>query len=105
MKTAQSSPQLVEVIGRIPPEVLVKLEAAMTGLETSLLTFDPMMKEHLRESHRLLVSYPETVHLLDDSEIAQLLTAAQEHMKVRIVSEAAKGKGGAKKAKPSVDDL
>lgn len=105
MKNLETTPELASIIGAIPPEVMVKLQSELGALEASLLAFDPQMKNHLRESHRLLISYPETVHLLEDNEISGLLAAAQKHMQVQIVSEAAKGKGSAKKTKPSVDDL
>lgn len=88
----------------IPPEQLERLQVALSNLESALLAHDPQMPHHLAASHRVLVGYPETVHLLDDEEIKRLIAAAQEHTRTQIVSEAAKGKGGTKK-KVSVDDL
>jgi hypothetical protein len=104
MKTIESNPELGPLMSKIPEDVMSKLKTALSGLESALLEADPKMKDHLRESHRLLISYPETVHLLDDSEISDLLKSAQRHMQVQIISEAAK-KTSAKKTKPSVDDL
>lgn len=89
---------------RIPSDILEKLQFEMASLEGKLLAQDPEMKGHLAATHRLLISYPESVHLLDDSGVALLIQAAQKHMQVSIVSEVAKGKGKAK-AKPSVEDL
>lgn len=89
---------------RIPPEQLERLQAALLSLESALLAKDPLLPQHLAASHRVLVSYPETVHLLDDAEIAKIVEAQQQHTMTRIVSDAAKGKSGGKK-KVSVDDL
>ena len=61
-----------------------------------------MMPQHLRQSHSLLIQYPETVNLLEDSEVALLIGAAKEHTKIEIV----KGKAPSAKAKkPSASDL
>lgn len=82
--------------GKIPEQIMVDLAMKMASLEKALLEKDPEMPNHLRESHRLLITYPESVHLLDDSEIHTLISAAEEHTKVRIVQEAAKSKSGRK---------
>jgi len=84
-------------------DVVAKLTMSLASLEQALLAKDPMMPRHLRESHQLLTSYPETVHLLDDDEIARLISAAQIHTGIEIVKAAA-SKGGSRK-KISVDDL
>lgn len=104
MKQIESKPELV---GVIPADVMSKLADELSSLESKLLEKDPEMKNHLRESHRLLITYPETVHLLDDPEIALLLDAAQKIMLTNIVSETAGKKPSTRagKAKPSVDDL
>lgn len=105
MSTQLLKPEVaVEIQSKIPSDILDKLNFEMASLEEKLLKLDPEMKNHLRETHRLLISYPESVHLLDDSGVALLIQAAQKHMSVSIVSETAKGKG-AKKPKMSVDDL
>jgi len=101
MHPIESKPELV---GRIPLDVMNKLTAELQGLEARLLANDPEMKNHLRESHRLLITYPETVHLLEDEEINKLLDAAQKITTVRVVSDTAKSSRAPKK-KPSVDDL
>jgi len=94
-----------DAVSKVPADILAKLQMEMNGLETKLLALDPEMKNHLRESHRLLISYPETVHLLNDEGVALLIQAAKQHMKVEIVKEAAKGKGASTKKKLSTDDL
>lgn len=93
------------IVDKIPPTVLEDLKMKLASLEKSLLDKDPLMPNHLRESHRLLITYPETVHLLDDEGVAKLIQAAEEYTKTRIISEAAKGKGGGKKSKVDVNDL
>lgn len=75
----------------IPHDILSKLEMNLASLEKSLLDKDAMMPQHLRNVHSLLISYPETVHLLEDSEIARIIDAAQVHTKTEIVKAAAKG--------------
>lgn len=87
----------------LPPDVVSKLTMSLASLEQALLEKDPMMPRHLRESHQLLITYPETVHLLDDDEIARLISAAQIHTGIEIVKAAA-AKGGSRK-KISADDL
>jgi len=101
MLTTEQKPALA---GTISQDTMQKLQTALTSLESALLAKDPEMRNHLRESHRLLINYPETVHLLEDSEIATLLDAAQKIMLTNIVSEPAK-KAKSTRAKPSVDDL
>lgn len=102
MKSLSSLPEAHQQ--RIPPEQLERLQAALLSLETALLAKDPLLPQHLAASHRVLVSYPETVHLLDDAEIAKIVEAQQQHTMTQIVSDAAKGKSGGKK-KVTVDDL
>jgi len=87
----------------LPPDVVAKLTMSLASLEQALLDKDPMMPKHLKESHQLLISYPETVHLLDDDEIARLISAAQIHTGIEIVKATA-AKGGSRK-KISADDL
>lgn len=90
----------------IPKDVLDRLETSLASLDAALLAKDPMMPQHLRNTHSILVSYPETVHLLDDAEIAKIIDAAEVHTKTEIVKAAAKGAstGGTRK-KVSVSDL
>lgn len=88
----------------IPLDILARLETSLSNLEAALLAKDPQMPQHLRESHRLLISYPETVHLLDDAQIAKLIEAAVVHTNTEIVkATAAKGRKAASKV--TVDDL
>ena len=87
----------------LPPDVVSKLTMALAQLEQSLLEKDPMMPQHLRASHQLLISYPETVHLLDDDEIARLISAAQIHTGIEIVKLNTPKTAGRKKV--TADDL
>lgn len=91
--------------GRIPADIMQSLIGKLADLEGALLKQDPLMANHLRESHRLLITYPETTHLLDDDEVARLIVAAEEFTKTRIISEAAKSKGSGKKTKIDVSEL
>lgn len=87
----------------LPPDVVAKLTMSLAQLEQALLEKDPMMPSHLRASHQLLISYPETVHLLDDDEIARLISAAQIHTQIEIV-KAGTARAGSRK-KITADDL
>jgi len=88
----------------VPPDVMARLTQSLDALNTALLAKDPQMPIHLRESHRVLVAYPETVHLLDDTEIARLIHGAVVHTNTAIVKEKL---SPTKKAasKVTVDDL
>lgn len=87
----------------IPSDVLDKLRMSLASLEQSLLAKDPLMPRHLKSTHELLLTYPETVHLLDDGEIAKLIDGAKIHANVEIVKASVPKTGGRKKA--SADDL
>lgn len=105
MKPIELVPQALQsVISALPAQVMQDLQMKMAEFEAALLARDPMMKHHLESTHRVLITYPETVHLLDNTEIAKLLDGAQELMKIQIVQNAAKGKGASKK-KVGVEDL
>ena len=80
----------------LPNDILQKLSMSMASLESALLTKDPQMPQHLQESHRLLLSYPETVHLLEDADIAALIKAAENLTNTQIVRDAVKGKASNK---------
>lgn len=91
----------------IPDDVLQRLSDSMKKLEDALLHLDPNMPNHLRESHKLLTSYPETVPLLDDKEIQNLILAAQVYTNTKIVeSKTTKAKAAASKvSRMSADDI
>lgn len=90
----------------IPADVMSKLEMALASLEQSLLAKDAMMPQHLRSTHSLLITYPETVHLLNDSEIALIIDAAEVHTKTEIVKPGAtKSAGAGSRKKLGADDL
>lgn len=98
--------QLMKTSDTIPQDIMTRLEQSLGQLEQALLAKDPMMPQHLRNTHSLLVSYPETVHLLDDAEIARIIDAAEVHTKTEIVKAVAAGKssGGSRK-KVDIGDL
>lgn len=89
----------------LPPDILARLETSLADLEQSLLNQDPLISNHLRNSHSILVAYPETVHLLSDSDIARLISAAQIHTKVEIVKATAPKTAKAVAKKASVADF
>lgn len=89
----------------VPPDVMSRLEMSLASLETSLLNKDPMMPQHLRNTHSILIGYPETVHLLDDAEIARIIDAAEVHTKTEIVKATAAKKSTGPKVKLSAGDL
>ena len=91
-------------VDTIPPDVLDRLDSHLASLEQALLEKDPMMPQHLRNTHSILISYPETVHLLEDHEIARLINAAEIHTKTEIVKATVK-KGTGTRKKIDVGDL
>ena len=95
---------LMQMNDAIPKDVMMRLQSSLASLETSLLDKDPMLSQHLRNTHSILISYPESVHLLDDNEIARIIDAAEIHTKTEIVKAAAAGKGATRK-KVTADDL
>lgn len=91
---------------RIPSDVYDRLQMSLASLEQSLINKDPLMPNHLRASHQLLIQYPETVHLLEDEEIARLIDAAELHTKTEIVkATASKSTGAGSKKKVTIGDL
>ncbi len=91
---------------RIPSDVYDRLQMSLASLEQSLVNKDPLMPNHLRASHQLLIQYPETVHLLEDEEIARLIDAAELHTKTEIVkATASKSTGAGSKKKVTIGDL
>jgi hypothetical protein len=98
--------QLMKTSDTIPQDIMARLEQSLGHLEQALLDKDPMMPQHLRNTHSLLISYPETVHLLDDAEVSRLIDAAEIHTKTEIVKAVAAGKssGGSRK-KVDIGDL
>lgn len=91
-------------VDTLPPDVLDRLDSHLANLEQALLEKDPMMPQHLRNTHSLLITYPETVHLLDDCEIARIIDAAEIHTKTEIVKATVK-KGTGTRKKIDVGDL
>lgn len=96
----------MQLSDKIPSDVVTRLTQSLASLEQALLDKDPMMPQHLRNTHSLLISYPETVHLLDDSEIARIIDAAEIHTKTEIIKAAVKGGAGSgSRKKISATDL
>lgn len=91
-------------VDTIPPDVFDRLDSHLASLEQALLEKDPMMPQHLRNTHSILISYPETTHLLEDSEIAMLIDAAEIHTKTEIIKATVKKATGTRK-KVDVGDL
>lgn len=89
----------------VPPDVLGRLEMSLASLEHSLLMADPQMPSHLKSIHSLLISYPESVQLLDDMEIARLIDGAELLTKTEIVKAAAAKTSKARAAKVAASDL
>lgn len=97
---------LMKPTNAIPQDVMDRLSMSLASLEASLLAKDPLMATHLRASHSLLISYPETVHLLDDAEIALIIDAAEVHTKTEIVKPGvSKAAGVGSRKKLGADDL
>jgi hypothetical protein len=102
--TKPDDPKVAEIMDKIPHDVLESLDGKLKALELALVSADPLMPNHLRESHRLLITYPETVHLLDDHEIKAIVAGSERHTNIKIVTSPAKKTGGTRK-KVTVDDL
>lgn len=96
------TPETEAQFSAVPAETLEEFKLHMTALEANLIGQDPMMKEHLRNSHRILLTYPESAHLLDDDEIHLLIKRQEEYSNTQILTEAAKGKGSRGKGKIDV---
>lgn len=65
----------------------------LAAVEEALASGDPRMKDHLKESHRLLIQHEELVHLLSNDEIAKLMAAQQKHVNTVLVGSMT-GKSG-----------
>jgi hypothetical protein len=91
------------ILTSLPINVIDELTMVLAELEASLLAKDPKMPYHLAESRRLLKTYPETVALLEDTEIALIISGAQIHSQIEI-TKAAAGRTATKK-KITADDL
>jgi hypothetical protein len=63
------------------------------------------MPTHLKSVHSLLITYPESVQLLTDSEVARIIDGAEIMTKTEIIKAAAPKTSKAKAAKVSADEL
>lgn len=87
---------------KIPEQYLERLMHSLGSLELKLKAADPDISTHLKESHAVIIAYPESVQLLKDSDIANLIKASELYTKVQITKqEAAKGT----RKKLSADDI
>ncbi len=81
--------------------------ARIAQLQEALLAKDPMMKMHLLEIHKQLISYEELAHLLTEEEIGTIMAAQQLHTNTILVATIVKpGKAKAERvAKLGLSDL
>lgn len=103
--TAERQQMKADIESKIPPDILARLNDSLSSIEQALINNDPMISNHLRASHSLLISYPETVHLLDDTEVARLIKAAEVHTKVTIAKVTAPKTAKASAKKAALDDF
>lgn len=85
-----------DVNNKIPQGVLTALQSQLNSLEKGLLTNDPDLHSYLKETHKLLISYPESVHLLDDTNMRVVLDAQQKWTNMEIVKAVAAKKKSTK---------
>lgn len=103
--TAERQSMKSSIENSVPPDILARLNESLLNIESALLTQDPLISNHLRASHNLLISYPETVHLLDDTEVASLIKAAEVHTKIVIAKVTAPKTTKASMKKAGIDDF
>jgi len=90
----------------LPPDIMHKLQDALASIEQALLTKDPLIANHLRVSHGLIQSYPESVHLLTDAQIATIIDGLEVYTKTEIVKAIVKDTSTSKKrVKLGVEDM
>jgi hypothetical protein len=81
----------------------------LADLEAALQAKDPMMKNHLLEIHKQLISYEELVHLLKDEQIGIIMAAQQVHTNTVLIGSTStasgKKKAAAAAAKLTISDL
>lgn len=92
---------------KVPPEIMLRVQEAMSKLESSLLAADPDMPNHLRESHKLLVTYGDVASLLSDAQIHTLIQAAEIWTDTKITTTKEKSTKAATNriSKMSADDI
>ena len=92
---------------KVPPEVIERVKDSMQKLQASLLARDPDMPNHLRESHKLLISYGDVASLLSDAEIHTLIQAAEIYTDTKITTTKEKATKAATNriSKMNADDL
>lgn len=77
--------------------------ARLSALERSLLDRDPMMKNHLAEIHKQLISFEELTHLLSEEQIGIIMAAQQVHTNKVLVTSGSTTAGKKRAAKTSAN--
>lgn len=88
----------------VPAETMTAISSHLDSIAAGLLTKDPMIPHHLRNTHQLLLSYPESRHLLSEPQVATLIGGLQYHTGIEIVKEKA-ATAKRSRTKLSADDL
>ena len=92
MTTTNETSNTAEAVTPKSPQHELLLQK-LSLLEEALLSGDARMKDHLKESHRLLISHDELAHLLTIEEISKLMAAQQKHTDTILVGSTT-GKSG-----------
>jgi hypothetical protein len=88
-----------------PSPQVAALLPKLASLEQALLDGDPKMPVHLKEIHKLLISYEELAHLLSEEQIAVLLSAQGRRVGVLLAEEGKKAEKKASNKRIGADDL
>lgn len=83
---------------------LLQLNARMDQLKATLLEKDPMMFEHLKHVHKLLLEYDDLTHLMTDEQRATYIAGLKKYRQVEMVQTATSKKTGGRK-KFTEDDI
>lgn len=77
---------------------VLQLNARIDQLQQALLTKDPMMGEHLKHIHKLMLEFDDTPHLLRDDQRATYIAGLKQYRQVEMVKQVvAKKTGGRRK--------
>lgn len=80
-----------------------QIQQRLAYLEQALNDRDPLMKEHLKEIHKLLVQHEELVHLLSEDEIAKIMQGQQILTNTTLVAAVTAPKARAATAKKAAN--
>lgn len=86
----------VDVNNKIPAGVMLALQTQLNNIEKGLLVNDPQLPSYLKETHRTLIAYPETAHLLKDEEMHAILRAQEQWTNTEIIKATATKKKSTK---------